>query len=291
MFRWISHSYTERIIRIEGVVENVEPLRIGAGKVVALHEPTDLVVVKAYDPERNQYVPLIPGSSWKGLFRAAAVRLLRTHNISVCDGVPRSSCLRGNEFDPIEREGGGFYEKLNAILHGEISCCVLCLMFGAPGLASHISFLDSYPVSNFRLGYRTMIAIDRRAGASARASLFTIEYIEPGTQFNFGIELFNMPNYCIGIISQIILDLHNGILRVGGFKSRGFGGVKFNNLSFKVIFPSEIEEKNEMPALDPYDKPVKIEKDPFKQLQGFVDVWREVSSKLAEISKRGWKWL
>ena len=136
-----------------------------------------------------------------------------------------------------------------------------------------------------------MIAIDRRAGASARASLFTIEYIEPGTQFNFGIELFNMPNYCIGIISQIILDLHNGILRVGGFKSRGFGRVKFNNLSFKVIFPSEIEEKNEMPALDPYDKPVKIEKDPFKQLQGFVDVWREVSSKLAEISKRRWKWL
>jgi len=291
-FKWIAHSYALRLVRIKGIVENIDPLRVGAGRAITLHEPTDLVVVKVYDPKKDAYVPLIPGSSWKGLFRASAVKLLRTYGIvTVCDGVPRASCLRGNEFDNIERSGGGFYDKLGMLVRGEIPCCLLCLMFGSPGLASHVTFFDSYPLSDVKLGYRTMIAIDRRTGATTRGALFTVEYIEPGANFSFEVDLFNMPNYCIGIISQIIMDIHNGIIRVGGLKSRGFGTVMFKELKFEVIIPKEVESKGELPPLDPYDTPVKLEEDGFEQLKNFIEAWNKVRDKLKEISERRWRWI
>ena len=74
-YEWIGHATLKRMVRVKGVVICDEPLRIGVGKAIPLYELTDLIVAKIYDPRTGDYIPFIPGSSWKGVFRSHSVNI------------------------------------------------------------------------------------------------------------------------------------------------------------------------------------------------------------------------
>lgn len=288
-YSWIGHHTLLRTLRLEGVVLNKEPLRVGAGRGANIYEPVDLVVLKTYDPGRGDYVPVIPGSSWKGLFRAHVNRLLANHGVeNLCQGLPRSTCLRGNEFERMEMLGYPPSKKLEAVLRGEVRLCLGCLIFGSPGFLSHAFFEDSMPLGNYRLGYRSMVAINRRTGASHRGALFSVEYVEPGAQFGFAATLKNLPNYAVGLIAETLLHLDQGLVKVGGLKSRGFGRVEL--LDFKVKVEPPVEGRT-LPGLDPMDSDVELRGDWRETLRGFVEAWQGVAERIREISSRQWRWV
>ncbi len=291
-FEWFGHHKILRYVSIEAEVVNEEPLRVGAGKEASVFEPVDLVVLKMYDVARRTYIPVIPGSSWKGLFRAHAVRICRALGLEVCDGVPGSTCLRGNDFIDYERRNISLESKLDLLINATIRICLLDLIFGGPGFLSHVAFSDSLPVEDFKLGYRTMVALDRRTGVSSRRALFKVEYVEPGARFNFGITTKNLPNYALGLLAEILGDLNNGVIRVGGLKSRGFGRVKIENLVFRIReFGGE-----PLRALDPIDSSVEVAsqklegKDAWELLNKLIDVWYGSLEKLRMVSENRWRW-
>ena len=304
-FEWIGHHKLYRIVTIEGAVENIEPLHVGAGKKKGW-EVADLIVLKVVDPVSGEEVPVIPGSSWKGVFRAEAVAIARQNGLEVCDGLPRATCLEGREFDEIEKNyppAECLEMKLRSIVEGTISetgkgVCLLCLIFGTPGLRSHVSFYDSTPVSGYRLGYRRSVAISRRTGAAAYGSLFTVEYVEPGSIFNFRLTAVNLPNYALGLLSTVMKEINLGIVKVGGLKSRGYGTVRFIEERFKISVSGIKGVKNGvLEALDPYDCEVEVSSsvlegsEAWKVLEELSSAWTKSLSKLKEVSRKGWKWV
>lgn len=291
-FEWFGlHKLVRRVV-FEGTITNIEPLRVGAGRAAATFEPVDLVVVKITTAD-GKSIPYIPGSSLKGVFRSYVVKLMRSAELAVCGGVPGDTCLKGDEFEELEKHRASYESLVENIANAlPKPICLACLMFGSPGLASHIRFYDSYPTDGYRLGYRTMVAIDRRTGTAKPRALFSVEYVEPGAKFSFRVEFVNLPNYAIGVVAESLLDMHMGLLKIGGLKTRGFGWVKIENLKvYGYDYRGGAELKDSIPALDPLDVDVKVvESSWLETLKNFANAWRGALQKLRKVSESGWRW-
>jgi len=313
-FEWIGHHKLLRTIIVSGRMVNEEPLRVGAGPGKAALGPTDLVVLKVLRADGEE-LPVVPGSSFKGMLRATCTSVLRALGFRVCDGLPKSVCLEGNEFYDIERRGLSadeeVREKIRRIVEagiekGKRSICPLCLLFGAPSLASHVEFMDSYPTGDFKLGYRTCVAIDRRKGSSARGALFTVEYVEPGCEWSFEFKAENTPNYLLGLLLEAIELVNVGLVKVGGMKSRGFGKVRIE-LNKVIVFSTNHErygiKDGKLQRLDPIDESVdwpgtlegymaKAEEEAAKVvIEGLRAVWHKSITKLRKCYRDGrWVW-
>jgi CRISPR/Cas system CSM-associated protein Csm3 (group 7 of RAMP superfamily) len=112
--------------------------------------------------------------------------------------------------------------------------CLMCKVFGAPSYGAHVYFGDAYVIGEYTLNTRTGIAIDRRTGAAFQGALYTVEYVEPGTIFRLDIKTTNLPNYVLGMFAKILKMIDRGEVRVGGFKTRGFGELRLKSLNIKI---------------------------------------------------------
>ncbi len=290
-FKWFGFHTLIRRVFFDATITNVEPLRVGAGHEAGAFGPTDLVILKIRGIDGEE-IPYIPGSSLKGAFRSYAVKLMRSVGLNnVCDGIPGNACLRGNEFEEYDRVRASYEAIIDSIANGSIKISLACMIFGSAGLASHARFYDAYVVGDYRLGYRTMIAIDRRTGTAGRRALFTVEYVEPGAKFDLRIEFVNTPNYAIGVVAEALMDAHNGLLKIGGLKTRGFGWVRIEDIKvYGYDYTSGSEFKNKIPGLDPIDSDVEIKNSWIETLKNFTNVWRSKIPILKKASEKDWRW-
>ncbi|MEM4972577.1 MAG: RAMP superfamily CRISPR-associated protein, partial [Candidatus Hadarchaeales archaeon] len=93
---------------------------------------------------------------------------------------------------------------------------------------------------------RRGIRVGRKSGKTEK--LFDVEYVEPGAKFSSSIRCLNLPNFALGLLSTALLSLHEGEVKVGGFKTRGFGEVRVEGVEVKN---REIGTGKKMAALDP----------------------------------------
>ena len=235
---WISNEILIRTFTLRGRIKVEEPLRIGAGRAETLTSITDLPVLRVR--LGSEEVPVIPGSSWKGIFRSRVESYLKTVGKDVCGG-PGDTCMDRRDLkervEQLQRHPSREnMMKLVRLLNEEL--CMACKIFGAPSYMSKVYLSDSYPVRDgsysFSIGRKPGIAIDRRTGAVKRGALYNVEFVEPGSVFSFQLTANNLPNYSLGLLAKVVLDLNNGLLRVGGFKTRGFGRVSLMNLRHEV---------------------------------------------------------
>jgi CRISPR/Cas system CSM-associated protein Csm3 (group 7 of RAMP superfamily) len=106
--------------------------------------------------------------------------------------------------------------------------------------------------------------------------------VEPGSVFNFKVEVMNPTNYVLGYILSVMDQIQRGNVQVGGNKSRGFGVVKFKDVKLKM----ESYANYELPEMDPIDEIVNLQypvdisigeqNDAFKRL---VDVFNSFMTK------------
>jgi CRISPR-associated RAMP protein (TIGR02581 family) len=225
----------------EGYLVNEAPLRVGVGREAPLGSAVDLAVVRVKLGGRT--VPYIPGSSLKGVFRSSAVQLAGLKGLRVCSGLSGETCMdweRPSGETLLEwiqsrlREG----RSLEAIKGFHEGACLLCKVFGAPSFTGHVEFRDAYPIGEkgepleAPTGVRTGIAINRRTGAVHRGALYQVEYVEPGARFKFSMYATNLPNYALGLLAKVFRMMNDGWVKVGGFKTRGFGEVRIEGLTF-----------------------------------------------------------
>jgi CRISPR-associated RAMP protein (TIGR02581 family) len=225
----------------EGYLVNEAPLRVGVGREAPLGSAVDLAVIRVKLGGRT--VPYIPGSSLKGVFRSSAVQLAGLKGLRVCSGLSGETCMDW------ERPGGETLlewiqselregHSLEAIKDFHERACLLCKVFGAPSFTGHVEFRDAYPIGEkgepleAPTGVRTGIAINRRTGAVHRGALYQVEYVEPGARFKFSMYATNLPNYALGLLAKVLRMMNDGWVKVGGFKTRGFGEVRIEGLTF-----------------------------------------------------------
>ena len=276
---WFAHYKLYRDIKLSVNYKTLSPLRIGASKGKSLFSPIDLQVLRINI--NGKELPYIPGSSLKGVFRSASESITKSYNIETClsgscsevikNGVTRNECLQ----DAIRNN------DVNRVINILNEYCLCCKLFGSNTYASHIKFVDAYPNEDkVRLGVKTGIAINRRSGGVQKGP-FDVEFVSPNSEFNGEIILTNTPNYAIGLLAKVIDNINAGFIRLGGFKSRGFGKVKLTITSIEGIINTDdgfkrIDEVNTLHALDDNDMNIRFDpKNPLTILEEAKKVFEE----------------
>lgn len=292
---WSAHSVIIREVVLEGYLVAESPLRIGVGRESPLGSAVDLAVLRIN--LNGKLVPYIPGSSLKGVFRSTAIQLANRKGLTVCSGLSKGTCmdLRYPEFDgktlleKIQEEiKNRNYRRAIELFHEK--ACLLCKVFGAPSFTGHSEFNDSYPINekgevqDAPVGVRTGIAINRRTGAVHMGALYQVEYVEPGARFRFSIRTTNLPNYALGLLAKILRMVNEGWVRVGGFKTRGFGELRVEGLRFAAS--GATVQGSKLLAVDEKDKEVDLSGDVSSTQRGLEasgeNAWR-VLAKLEEV--------
>ncbi|BBD73374.1 CRISPR-associated RAMP protein [Sulfodiicoccus acidiphilus] len=197
--------------------------------------------------------PVIPGSSWKGVFRSSGERIARGRGLTVCAGQVRDNCLsnyrKGRDFQELVRRG----EVEEALKLFWDHTCLNCKVFGTQSVSAQVAFSDSVS-DDATFDFRPMVAISREDGAALGKALVSLEYVQPGAHFNFSLTGTNLPNYALGYLLEVARGLHTHLFQVGGNKSRGFGFVSFQEAVLDVVPHGE----GKLEALDEIDKEVRI---------------------------------
>lgn len=282
---WISHRRLLRRVMFKGILEAKSPLRIGAEKKDRLESTVDLAVLRYSSGE-----PYIPGSSLKGVFRSTGERIAKLKGVETCTGLNNQTCPEKYEVNGVVlikwlkkkreevRHGGDYLAIYDLILNNLFEkTCINCKLFGAPSVLGMVRFFDASPIK-YSIGVRTGIAIDRTTGATAKR--YEVEYVEPGSVFSFIVSGMNLPNYAVGYLASIIDEINSGAVRIGGFKSRGFGRVEIR--VEELVLEDYSGDKNVLAGLDKFDLEINVAPGTYRGgdvsfvLEKFKDVWRGV---------------
>lgn len=150
--------------------------------------------------------PLVPASTWKGLFRARAGYILR-------------SCW-GEEAACTSQKGCGH--------------CYLCDLFGSTARRARIGFQDS-TVTRSRTEERSHVAIDRISGGGRDKLLFTDEVVTAGQVHLTIAALGTIGEWERNLLLHVVADIHDGLIGVGGGAQRGQGTLQLADASLAVL--------------------------------------------------------
>ena len=207
-----------RLTVIRGRLRNETPLRVGIGREGRLGSTSDITVIRTKSLWGEE-VPYIPGSSLKGVFRSFVEQLARSGGLQVHDPW---------DFEAMEREEReGF--------------CVVCALFGSTKVASHVRIYDAFPPEGRapRVSYKTGVSIDRDFLGVRPGLLYTEEFVEPGNEWEFRMDVINVPfpdgeDPRTRYLRELLNSLKTMGLQVGARKSVGMGLVKLVRGTYEV---------------------------------------------------------
>lgn len=225
-------------------------LRVGTGHDPAL-ETSELPVVKTADDQ-----PYIPGTSFKGAWRANTERLLRgvqdelgVSNLA-CLSVPRpdqrpkdeseATCLYQAEVTWLkstpadrwhdhEKFGDRFAQVADLSVDEalRVLSCYTCRVFGAPWLSGKALVKDLMLPPGWEdlvePAVRDGVAIDRDKGTAADKRKFAYEAVPSDTPFEVEIVLDNAGDVELGLAWLGLMGFRQGQVPLGGARSRGLG--------------------------------------------------------------------
>jgi CRISPR-associated protein Csm3 len=198
------------------------PLRIGAGRGLMIDEP-DLPVIRGGNGK-----PVIPASSLKGVFRSSLLRLLK------------------------EPE-----EKVALIFGGEVPQLSKNEKFS---IASPIVFCDLMPSSKVKTFERQHIKINPVTGGVT--NLFEVEYVPEDVTFEGRIMARNFPLAIFsGLLNMMRILCNDDIVRIGGFKSRGYGSTEVKYAEPKVQLPQKVNFSTKLGSLKNQTSQISLEVD------------------------------
>jgi len=181
--------------------------------------------------------PIIPGSSLKGAIRSRVEYLFKSSHYDV------PACFRVQSRQPITSKIKKRFWRHFLIWGEEVvsevrqgcdpkrgSVCVVCDLFGAPGLLSKVFFGNALPINDIKLEVLTV-----RFG---RGRLVKVEAIPPGSEFKFNVVVNGASLEQLGLLF-LGMRLHEGKpILIGKFKYREVetnkGVLRFGRLILKI---------------------------------------------------------
>ncbi|MBN1593921.1 MAG: hypothetical protein JW941_11825 [Candidatus Coatesbacteria bacterium] len=174
-------------------------------------------------------VPFIPGSSLKGVIRNHYERVAGSCGIRVCDLFSNSACGRETRADSSTSDTEGeFYAS---------SLCAACKVFGCDASAGRFWVEDAMPSQQNppTRQLRATLPIDRLLGSGRSASAADFEAVVGG-EFETRIILENFELWQLGMIGIVLMDIDDGLVQIGGLRSKGYGLVSLNFDSCEFFF-------------------------------------------------------
>lgn len=203
---------------LECVIESRGPIHIGAGRSTGLATTVDNPIVRVEKPNGST-IPIIPGSSIKGVLRAHFTRIFNSipverYGFRKMDG---NLSEFEKEFSKRDDEGKmGMMESLGTLEK----------FFGISGLAAPIRITDAEPEIE-KVQDRTHIRIDIGKDRVQKSALFSVEFVEG--LFRFKIVFDELDSVYYDDVNRFFHDvfvktLKSGLeIHLGGMKSRGYG--------------------------------------------------------------------
>lgn len=243
-------KFTSRIV-IRGQISAETGLHIGVGSSSLDPSATDSPVIR--DAAGR---PFIPGSSFKGAFRAhleSLVRGLNRGGLSACDPLA-DPCIPNKKQngklgieelkDEAERqatENG----RVNRVKYDEIltekilsQSCDVCRLFGSPWLASHVMIKDLFVNPEWWVGrveLRDGVGIDRDTETARQGVKYDFEVVPASTRFNLEIVVENADDELLGLLAIGLRELEQGRIALGGKTTRGLGSVRLELQELEVV--------------------------------------------------------
>lgn len=215
----------ECIIRFK--IVTVSPLLIRTGEHGNEFDPSlpDIQCIKSQKDGEN--VPIIPGSSLKGVFRSCAENWLRP----MFAGEPEEPCDIFSKPKENKCTKGVNVKSDNGTVRYQ-KACAACRLFGNRVLKSRIDFRDCY-ADHYKLGARVNVGINRVTGASVGSALYNAQVVEQG-EFKGEVVLRNFFPWQLKLWIEVMNEINEGYLSIGSSGSRGMGRVELKELEFHL---------------------------------------------------------
>jgi CRISPR-associated RAMP protein (TIGR02581 family) len=116
--------------------------------------------------------------------------------------------------------------------------CDTCKLFGSPHLASKANFQDSLVRADEWLEVteiRDGVGIDRDSERAVEQIKFDFEVVPSGTTFDFGLVVENPTPQNLGLLAVGLSEFTNGMVRLGGIRSRGLGACRLELDDVQVL--------------------------------------------------------
>lgn len=225
-------------LKLEGTVETLTAIRIGAGRSTS-PVGADLPVMRdAAD------LPYIPGSSFKGVLRSYIESILRSltdNKQIVCNPIDDDGqCINKSDMQNLrkarEAELGKPQER-HKWLDQEFSkkiladTCWVCQLFGSLWFASKLQIRDLHVQPALWFGQyqqRDGVAIDRDTETASDGKLYDFEVVPAGVLFDFQAIVDNAEDWQLGMLYLGLSAFENGELTIGGGSSRGLGAIELS---------------------------------------------------------------
>lgn len=224
-------------------------------------------------------LPLIPGSSLKGVMRSFLETYLSSdsgkrrlfeetgYNQGICNRQQPCADIKTNSKlkDLLKDRGADAEKKLSDYLYGPKSkggLCIICRIFGSQCSAAKFSIRDAGVLNGtFQDGFeiRSGVSIDRNSGTNVDGNKFETEVVPEDTHFSFCAVLENADSTEWEVVKKLLKALELGMIPIGGMKSRGLGEIKLVDTQYQYIDGGNIadylaEEKIEFHKLNDQDK-------------------------------------
>jgi CRISPR-associated RAMP protein (TIGR02581 family) len=222
-------QFTNRLT-ISGILVARTALRVGTGRSA---EPIGAELPVLRDARDR---PLIPGASLKGVFRSYIESLIRAvtddrRGACIPTGEDADLCLDRNDVARLKKEAKSDKELAHTIW---ASSCLVCRTFGSSWLASHV-WVSDLPVDKDtwfgQFQVRDGVAVDRDTGTVGEGLLYNYEVVPAGTSFRCEIAAEGLEDWQLGMLWLGLQPFLRGEMAVGGFRSRGLGTVKLEELA------------------------------------------------------------
>jgi CRISPR/Cas system CSM-associated protein Csm3 (group 7 of RAMP superfamily) len=214
---WLEADRADGMGRFDGltpipVVAASDPPLLRAGFVIAsaLHVATGSRRGKIAAIRTRGGDPLVPASTWKGLFRSRAGYIIRS-----CWGEDL-----GQDAACVSQQGCGQ--------------CLLCDLFGSTARRGRIGFRDS-TVTQPRRQERSHVAIDRISGGGRDKLLFTDDVVTAGRVTLTITRLGPVAEWERNLLLHVVRDIHDGLIGVGGGAQRGQGTIQLADASHAAL--------------------------------------------------------
>ncbi len=245
--------------KYEIVVKPLEPISIGAGREDNVLTVLQVPVIQVgednviYDYRR----PIIPASSFKGVLRSIGVAIAKGLGVDHDESCLNPPCHVSEQSREIERYVERYKEYVVKNLGGDVTSvkkdalrkvvaslqCPVCLLFGAPGVASLLRITDLIP-GKYTIQRVSRVTINRALRTKSEGKLFTIEMVDADLFMGYALYYINpclkemlekvfgkerkeeILNNVEKLWDMVIKFVEESGLEVGHSRSTGLGRVK-----------------------------------------------------------------
>jgi CRISPR-associated RAMP protein (TIGR02581 family) len=196
-------------------IKTTGPLLVRSGQA-SISGP-DMTPVRTF--RNNEWQVYIPGSSLKGVIRSHSEKITRTLRDGACCD-PFAKAKDPNTFC------GERLKKSPSPGAAYAGSCAICRLFGSTEFIGRVSIGDAYLSGpSPRKELRDGVGIDRLTGGPSDKAKFELEAVSSGTMFQADVLVRNFECWQLGLLLTVVQDMADGFVRLGGGRSRGFGGV------------------------------------------------------------------